>query len=143
MSAYEPPDRPRRGAHLERNERREPTLFGEETYFDVKRSPVIFSIPSSVAENNTSDDSDPPEALLKEAQTLLRARERDMGVFMIACMNALVADPDGFPEQLVGHWPTIRPAGRRPRHITLLKNLGAQGMPHLAAMHMRYAATAP
>ncbi|MEU9072382.1 hypothetical protein AB0D60_36535 [Streptomyces sp. NPDC048306] len=37
--------------------------------------------------------------------------------FLVACLNALVANPDGFLEQLTGHWPAEKPRGR-PRKAT-------------------------
>lgn len=37
--------------------------------------------------------------------------------FLVACLNALVANPDGFLEQLKEHWPAEKPRGR-PRKAT-------------------------
>jgi hypothetical protein len=35
-----------------------------------------------------------------------------MQAFVVACLTALVADPDGFLVQLAGHWPEEKPRGR-------------------------------
>lgn len=57
----------------------------------------------------------PPAALKTDAQRELTARNRETKAFVVACLNALVADPDGFLEQLAGHWPAETPRGRPPK----------------------------
>ncbi|GGX58155.1 hypothetical protein [Streptomyces chartreusis] len=59
-----------------------------------------------------------PDAALKEQATqALSARNQEMQGFVVACLNALVADPDGFLERLEEHWPADKPRGR-PRKAT-------------------------
>ncbi|MFG2681285.1 hypothetical protein [Streptomyces sp. NPDC048392] len=59
-----------------------------------------------------------PDATLKaQATQALSARNQEMQGFLVACLNALVADPDGFLEQLREHWPAEKPRGR-PRKAT-------------------------
>jgi hypothetical protein len=54
----------------------------------------------------------PGEALKQQATQALNSRGREMQGFVVACLNALIADPDGFLEQLNGHWPAEKPRGR-------------------------------
>ncbi|MFM9499874.1 hypothetical protein ACKI1Q_40620 [Streptomyces galilaeus] len=59
-----------------------------------------------------------PDATLKQQATQeLSDRDREMKAFVVACLSALVADPDGFLEQLNEHWPAEKPRGR-PRKAT-------------------------
>ncbi|MEU0947528.1 hypothetical protein ABZ379_33240 [Streptomyces canus] len=54
-----------------------------------------------------------PEATLKaQATQALSERDREMQGFVVACLNALVAEPDGFLERLKEHWPAEKPRGR-------------------------------
>lgn len=59
----------------------------------------------------------PDAALKQQATQALSDRDREMKAFVVACLNALVTDPDGFLEQLKEHWPAERPRGR-PRNTT-------------------------
>lgn len=52
----------------------------------------------------------PPAELKAAAQTALAGRE--MRGFVVACLSALVSDPQGFLAQLEGHWPEKKPRGR-------------------------------
>jgi hypothetical protein len=59
-----------------------------------------------------------PDATLKQLATqALSDRDREMKAFVVACLSALIADPDGFLEQLNEHWPAAKPRGR-PRKAT-------------------------
>ncbi|MEU0896830.1 hypothetical protein [Streptomyces massasporeus] len=59
----------------------------------------------------------PATTLKQQATQALGDRDREMQGFVVACLNALVADPDGFLEQLKEHWPSEKPRGR-PRKAT-------------------------
>ncbi|UXY32044.1 hypothetical protein [Streptomyces sp. HUAS TT20] len=59
----------------------------------------------------------PPAGLKEDALKALKARDRETKAFVVACLNALVADPDGFLERLDKHWPVQTPRGR-PRKTT-------------------------
>jgi hypothetical protein len=52
----------------------------------------------------------PPADLKAAAQEALRGRE--MQAFVVACLTALTADPDGFLARLEDHWPARKPLGR-------------------------------
>ncbi|MEU6965109.1 hypothetical protein [Streptomyces chrestomyceticus] len=52
----------------------------------------------------------PPAALKAAAETALG--DREMRAFVVACLAALVADPDRFLAQLDEHWPEEKPRGR-------------------------------
>jgi hypothetical protein len=54
----------------------------------------------------------PPADLKAAAQDALRARGRETRGFVVACLAALVADPDAFLDQLTEHWPADKPRGR-------------------------------
>ncbi|MFJ3310268.1 hypothetical protein ACIPSA_46210 [Streptomyces sp. NPDC086549] len=54
----------------------------------------------------------PPATLKADAQKELTNRGREMKAFIVACLNALVADPDGFLNLLNEHWPAETPRGR-------------------------------
>ncbi|WJV51751.1 hypothetical protein [Streptomyces flavofungini] len=54
----------------------------------------------------------PPAALKADAQKKLKDRNRETQAFVIACLNALAADPDGFLDRLAEHWPKDTPRGR-------------------------------
>ncbi|MET8411122.1 hypothetical protein ABZV34_23975 [Streptomyces sp. NPDC005195] len=57
----------------------------------------------------------PPVALKAAAQEQLGQRGRETKAFVVACLNALVADPDGFLETLAEHWPAESRRGRPPK----------------------------
>ncbi|MFJ4931616.1 hypothetical protein [Streptomyces sp. NPDC088736] len=57
----------------------------------------------------------PPAALKTAAQEQLGQRGRETKAFVVACLNALVADPDGFLENLAEHWPAETRRGRPPK----------------------------
>ncbi|MGY4973490.1 hypothetical protein ACWGCC_30485 [Streptomyces nigrescens] len=57
----------------------------------------------------------PPAALKAEAQAVLNARELEVRAFVVACLTALVADPDRVIDELGEHWPEKKPRGRPPR----------------------------
>lgn len=60
-----------------------------------------------------------PDPDLKAAATAaLTARNREMQAFVVACLTALVADPDAFLATLDTHWPPKKPYGRPPRKAT-------------------------
>ncbi|MGW7260724.1 hypothetical protein [Streptomyces sp. NPDC054834] len=54
----------------------------------------------------------PPATLKADAQKELTDRDREMKAFVVACLNALVADPDSFLNLLNEHWPAETPRGR-------------------------------
>lgn len=54
----------------------------------------------------------PPADLKTQAQQLLADRDREMRGFVVACLAALKADPDGFLGRLADHWPAPKPRGR-------------------------------
>ncbi|MFE3280060.1 hypothetical protein [Nocardia sp. NPDC059239] len=45
-------------------------------------------------------------------QQLLKARELETKAFLVACMEALAADPDAFLALLTPYWPAPAPRGR-------------------------------
>jgi hypothetical protein len=54
-----------------------------------------------------------PGAEVKAAASrVLDGRNLQMRSFIVACLTALAADPDGFLATLGPHWPTPRPHGR-------------------------------
>ncbi|MFI6771171.1 hypothetical protein [Streptomyces sp. NPDC050355] len=57
----------------------------------------------------------PPADLKAEAQAALAARDLEVRAFVVACLNALVADPDQFLSELGTHWPERKPRGRPPK----------------------------
>jgi hypothetical protein len=57
----------------------------------------------------------PPADLKAKAHAALVQRRRGLRGFVVACLSALVADPDGFLEGLAAHWPAEKPRGN-PRH---------------------------
>ncbi|MEV5784564.1 hypothetical protein AB0L42_26675 [Streptomyces sp. NPDC052287] len=57
----------------------------------------------------------PNAALKAAAQDALGQRGRETKAFVVACLNALVADPDAFLEHLAEHWPAESRRGRPPR----------------------------
>lgn len=58
----------------------------------------------------------PPAEDLQPAKRILSGRGREISGFVIACLRALRADPDGFLGVLEQHWPSAAPRGsRRPR----------------------------
>ncbi|GHE51097.1 hypothetical protein [Streptomyces capitiformicae] len=59
----------------------------------------------------------PGADLKQQATQALSDRDREMQGFVVACLTALVADPDGFLERLAEHWPAEKPRGR-PRKAT-------------------------
>ncbi|WP_406490575.1 hypothetical protein OHB06_00855 [Streptomyces sp. NBC_01604] len=59
----------------------------------------------------------PDTDLKQQATQALSDRDREMQGFVVACLNALVVDPDGFLERLKEHWPAEKPRGR-PRKAT-------------------------
>lgn len=59
----------------------------------------------------------PPAAVKAAAQRELAQRGRETKAFVVACLNALISDPDGFLEHLAEHWPADTPRGR-PRKAT-------------------------
>lgn len=52
----------------------------------------------------------PPSELKTRATTALG--DREMQAFVVACLTALVDDPDGFLARLEDHWPPETPRGR-------------------------------
>lgn len=54
----------------------------------------------------------PPAALKTAAQEELTSRNHETKAFVVACLKALVADPDGFLAHLAEHWPAETPRGR-------------------------------
>ncbi|MGW8558128.1 hypothetical protein [Streptomyces tubercidicus] len=56
----------------------------------------------------------PPATLKGQAQTLLSERQLEVQAFVVACLSALVADPDRFISDLEAHWPEKKPRGRPP-----------------------------
>ncbi|MFI9040897.1 hypothetical protein [Streptomyces sp. NPDC053726] len=59
----------------------------------------------------------PDPDLKAQAATALGDRDREMQSFVVACLRALVDNPDGFLGQLAEHWPQEAPRGR-PRKTT-------------------------
>jgi hypothetical protein len=57
----------------------------------------------------------PPAALRAEAQAVLAHHDRQILGFVVACMRALVNDPERFLGLLDEHWPPPKPRGRPPR----------------------------
>ncbi|MFF4787889.1 hypothetical protein ACFY3E_42060 [Streptomyces griseorubiginosus] len=54
-----------------------------------------------------------PPADLRQAVTgQLNERNLEVQAFVVACFNALMADPDGFLGDLSEHWPDKKPRGR-------------------------------
>jgi hypothetical protein len=54
-----------------------------------------------------------PGAEVKAAASkVLAARELEMRGFIVACLAALAADPDGLLAMLAPHWPPPKPRGR-------------------------------
>lgn len=58
----------------------------------------------------------PDAALKQQATQALSDHDREMKAFVVACLTALVADPDSFLAQLDEHWPQKKPLGR-PRRV--------------------------
>ncbi|WP_070017058.1 hypothetical protein [Streptomyces nanshensis] len=54
----------------------------------------------------------PPAELKAQAVAALGERDREVRAFIVACLAALVADPDRFLAQLSGHWPEKKPYGK-------------------------------
>lgn len=54
----------------------------------------------------------PDPDLKAQATTALSDHHREMQAFVVACLRALVSDPDGFLGQLADHWPPESPRGR-------------------------------
>ncbi|MGW1619941.1 hypothetical protein [Streptomyces sp. NPDC002172] len=50
--------------------------------------------------------------LRQAAARELSERSLEVQAFVVACFNALVADPEGFLEELSEHWPDKKPRGR-------------------------------
>lgn len=59
----------------------------------------------------------PPGELKAAASDELDSRGLHMRSFVVACLAALRADPDGFLRLLTPHWPADKPRGR-PRRRT-------------------------
>jgi hypothetical protein len=54
-----------------------------------------------------------PDRQVKEgADAALAARGREMQAFVVACLVALAADPDGFLAALAPYWPAPKLLGR-------------------------------
>lgn len=56
-----------------------------------------------------------PEGLREAVRKALSARDRQLGDFVVACMNALREKPDDFLEGLAPHWPEPNRRGRPPK----------------------------
>lgn len=56
----------------------------------------------------------PPADLLQQAGTVLTERGLERQALVVACLAALVADPDGFLAVLQPHWPPPARRGRPP-----------------------------
>ena len=54
----------------------------------------------------------PPGALKDQAKELLTKRGRGIQAFVVACLSALLADPDRVLALLEPHWPPPRLRGR-------------------------------
>lgn len=54
----------------------------------------------------------PPLDLKTQATKALGDHAREMQAFVVACLTALVVDPDGFLARLEDHWPPEAPRGR-------------------------------
>ena len=57
----------------------------------------------------------PGAAVKAAASKVLSDRELEMRAFIVACLAALAADPDGLLAMLAPHWPPPKPRGRPPR----------------------------
>ncbi|MEV8419217.1 hypothetical protein AB0P45_37520 [Streptomyces niveus] len=60
----------------------------------------------------------PPADLKKQATKALGDHDREMQAFVVACLSALVDDPDSFLGRLDGHWPPETPRGRPRKTVT-------------------------
>jgi hypothetical protein len=71
----------------------------------------------------------PPAEDLDPAKRILSGRGREISGFVIACLRALRADPDGFLGVLERHWPPPTTKGSRRRRSTdpATDNAGPQG----------------
>lgn len=49
------------------------------------------------------------------AQQVLKSEGRQLKGFVIACLRALLANPERFLAHLDGHWPEPKRAGRPPK----------------------------
>ncbi|OWL98820.1 hypothetical protein B7435_23870 [Mycolicibacterium peregrinum] len=56
-----------------------------------------------------------PKGLREVARKALSARDRKLGDFVVACMNALRENPDDLLERLAPHWPEPNRRGRPPK----------------------------
>ncbi|MEU8718237.1 hypothetical protein [Streptomyces sp. NPDC048663] len=54
----------------------------------------------------------PPADLRKAVSGELNERNLEVQAFVVACFNALLADPEGFLGELSEHWPDKKPRGR-------------------------------
>ncbi|MEV7684048.1 hypothetical protein AB0O64_36765 [Streptomyces sp. NPDC088341] len=54
----------------------------------------------------------PPASLKEAALAALSDRDLEVQAFVVACFNALVADPDRVLGELAGYWPEKKPRGR-------------------------------
>jgi hypothetical protein len=53
-----------------------------------------------------------PKTVIAPAKAVLRSHDREMRAFVVACLTALVADPDATLAQLDEYWPSRKPRGR-------------------------------
>ncbi|WIX85837.1 hypothetical protein [Amycolatopsis sp. DG1A-15b] len=51
----------------------------------------------------------PPKDLKDDAQAVLSGRKLEMRAFVVACLTALVKDPERFLAALKPHWPDKKP----------------------------------
>ncbi|MGP3990800.1 hypothetical protein [Streptomyces sp. 3N207] len=66
----------------------------------------------------------PPADLKEAAQSALSARDIEIRAFVVACLKALVANPDQFLKVLTGHWPEKKPRGRPRRSSVATEGQG-------------------
>lgn len=57
----------------------------------------------------------PPAEVLAATKDILDTHGHEIRGFVVACMNALGAEPDAFLAQLAEHWPAPKPRGRPPK----------------------------
>jgi hypothetical protein len=63
----------------------------------------------------------PPADVREKAVNLLARRQREMQAFIVACLGAFNADPDGFLEVVLPHWPAPKPLGRPTKKLSPAK----------------------
>jgi hypothetical protein len=57
----------------------------------------------------------PPAEVTERAKKNLEDRGLEIRSFVVACLNALNAEPEEFLRLLDQHWPPAKPRGRPPR----------------------------